>query len=74
MKKNRQMKQRNHRWIQSGGAATKGARLCEPQHGGNKGRVAFVEALFQAELLRATDPRSNRFAQPAEVFTDSSND
>jgi 6-phosphogluconolactonase (cycloisomerase 2 family) len=34
--------------------------------------VAFVEARFQAELLRVTDPRFNRFAQPAKVFTNTS--
>ena len=26
------------------------------------------KARFQAELLRVTDPRSNRFAQPAKTF------
>jgi hypothetical protein len=34
----------------------------------------FSKAWFHVELLRVTDPRSEEFAQPAEVFTDSSTD
>ena len=35
----------NHGWTQSGKAATEGARLCEPQRVGSKGRVGWIEAL-----------------------------
>jgi len=37
----------------------------------------FLKAQFQAELLRVTDvtdPRSNKIAQSARIFTDSSTD
>ncbi len=38
---------------------------------------AILKARFQAELMRVTgltDPRSNKIAQPARSFTDSSTD
>jgi hypothetical protein len=34
----------------------------------------FLKARFQAELMRVTDPRSNKIAQSARSFTDSSTD
>src|SRR5258705_5253283 len=37
-------------------AANKGARLCEPQHGGNKGRVRFAEGSVSREAAAGPRP------------------
>ena len=62
----------NHEMTQRGKAATNGARLCEPQHGGNRGRGGSPRARFQAEALRVTDPRSDKFAEVVKILIDSS--
>jgi hypothetical protein len=51
-------------------AAITGARLCEPQHGGNKGRAGVFEGSVSGELLRVTDPRSKKNARPVRGLTD----